>query len=126
MRTIKFRGRTKEGNWVFGDLLTNHVSPEILAYKGQYEVEKETIGQYTGIVDFYGKEIYEGDVVRKVGGTFQGAVTWNSRGYYYIKEFCYFKDKEEPNCTPLGEMIKRGFEVIYNIHDNPIFLEERQ
>lgn len=122
MRTIKFRGKTKDGCWVFGDLLTNHKTPEILAYKGQYEVEKETIGQYTGLVDKNGKEIYEGDYVEVQQSGFGGVITWHSHGYFYIKELYKFKYNEESDCISLGEFIdnpKRKVTIVGNIHDNP-------
>ena len=65
MRTIKFRGQredTKE--WVYGDLLQYRVLPVIFDNKmEQNEVLATTVGQFTGLLDKNGKEIYEGDIV---------------------------------------------------------------
>lgn len=61
MRQIKFRGKTNEGKWVYGDLLTNKLGThiredfEIKPTGGLgtifHEVDCETVGQFTSLYD---------------------------------------------------------------------------
>lgn len=61
MRTIKFRGKRAKGEcvgeWAYGEL-TQHDNLIWLV-----ECEPDTIGQFTGLHDANGKEIYEGDIL---------------------------------------------------------------
>lgn len=70
MREIKFRGKTLNGNWVYGGIYIDSdkygiLTTEVLGDSAIIdEVHPETVGQFTGIKDKNGKEIYEGDIFK--------------------------------------------------------------
>lgn len=138
MREIKFRARrTDKDEFAFGDLLTGmgykkgkfFILPHLSYYPSDcksvdgYEVIPETIGQFTGLYDKNGKEIYEGDIlafnnsyvdfndiieVRFVRGVF--AFLWNGN----LEDEC-----------PINAPTREWANVIGNIYDNPELIKTK-
>ena len=72
MREIKFRGRTTTGEWVYGDLCTNYENEPDSVYIidaecTYHKVDPATVGQFTGLLDKNGREIYE-DMTLRIKG----------------------------------------------------------
>ena len=127
MRTIKFRGKDRYGEiWYYGSLTVNEIFGHTYICKsplGYMEVDPKTVGQFTGLYDCEGKEIFEGDILR-LGNSPSGVceVKWNE----YLAAFCirfFFENKV--GTRPLGGRVicGRKVEVIGNIFDNPELLK---
>lgn len=118
MRTIKFRGKRKNWNpeygqseWMLGNLLNDKSIGEVGYGMDSYvyaEVIPETVGQFTGLTDKNGKEIFEGDVV-KIGET---ECVETIRDIRYMSNLL-FQHLER----------KIYLNIISNIHDNPELLK---
>lgn len=132
MRETKFRGkRLDNGEWIEGDLLRMNghwfifldPAPEGI---DKYAVDPATVGEFTGLKDKNGKEIYEGDVIRS---PLSEDKTRPHRIFYHTgnaafmgalvdrKELCYLRLDQD-------WIYKFGKEVIGNIHDNPELIEK--
>lgn len=119
MREILFRGKRKtDGEWIFGNLLRtdddgiciiqNHVPRHLLK---NYEVDPETVCQYTGLTDKNGRNIFEGDILLhdSVG---------NVKVQFEKSEFLAVGISHDMFSTLLSSIYK-DCEIIGSIFDNP-------
>lgn len=136
MREIKFRGkRVDNGEWLYGDLMTYDNDYVICDVDdgGYLPIVRETVGQFTGLYDKNGKEIYEGDIIKEFNGygsdngiakiEYDTATFDLGARHEYRQTICGFIAKAIDNPKYNSESSTQSFyekecEVIGNIHDN--------
>lgn len=157
MREIKLRGKSlTDNNWVYGSLINNCGSPfivngvieansEYIALENWMPVDSETVGQYTGLKDKNGVEIYERDIIKLHQFLFDGfsevekeltaevvyqedtcSFALNRMDNKNIKGYMGFEDDEEVGPLPIflfHGIHEESFTVIGNIYENPELLE---
>lgn len=152
-REIKFRGKAKENDiWLYGNIqIPSKENVGYFMWGGkyhlQYEVFPETIGQFTGLIDKNGTEIYEGDIMGLPERDAEGVayknryirvVEWINDGFFLLDNIVMGDEVRKygdrlaleislnSNYAGIARCFKeRGLDytVIGNIHDNPELLE---
>jgi hypothetical protein len=118
MRTIKFRGKDVYGKWLYGSLCVHSDQTASIQSDGLWRaVETETVGQFTGLHDADGKEIYEGDILlSKYAHPY--SVYWDSR------KMCFALGNAVNMQMDIHTINKFGLRVIGNVHDNPTLIAD--
>ena len=127
MREIKFRGLDNNGVWYYGYINKysfNGYTAASIRFSNEsgsiliYQVKEETVGQYTGIKDKNGNEIYEGDILGDFIGL--GVVKYNECTAGFVIDIL-----GQINEITFGEINYNNYvlEVIGNIYENPDILD---
>ena len=121
-RKIKFRMKDKQGEWQYVEMVCSIIEAlKDPVTPGGIDIDENTIGQYTGIDDKNGKEIYEGDIVKYR----------DSRGQHIEKVIfdkgCFYAGMHWGSSTRVAPKLinTRITEVIGNVYDNPELLGEK-
>lgn len=126
MREYRFRGkRIENGEWVYGSLISDrYIVGNVLEWNDEYfntewwaAVDPSTVGQYTGIKDKNGKEIYEGDILSN--GSHVDWIVVYEEAAFKVK----FPDPIKTDRYYLNRGMAEIREIIGNIYENPEILD---
>ncbi len=139
MREILFRGKlVDDGEWVYGSFCMDAceqfnglcgVDGFIRLYSKaegkmqMHEVDRETVGQFTGLTDKNGKKIFEGDILRRAYYPNEDVIVeWHDGAFRFMRRIYPKEYGYESLCC--NQTAVERLRIIGNIFDNPELLED--
>jgi hypothetical protein len=151
-REILFRGkRIDSGAWVYGYFVKNPKGESLIHWRPfpeatsntYHRVAPETVGQFTGLLDKQGTQIFEGDVVKQMDDDYSFTEGWETsdprwedkslfdpmpqkevmRDYVTLESFGYWLKSETFGYEGEGMVSPDDCVIIGNIHNNPNLLQ---
>jgi uncharacterized phage protein (TIGR01671 family) len=134
MREIKFRGKLEfSSGWIVGGYcqwrdIRDNAKHQIISNVGFHnDVKPETVGQFTGLKDKNGVEIYEDDFCKYHHNTSKWLVSYSFKvifenGAYYAYWERIMCGTLEKHKDLLSKMDLSKVKVIGNIYENPELL----
>ena len=144
MREVLFRGKAKaiagcpynngksDGEWVFGYIFPDLGAMKIRQFEpdrpecNDYEIDPETVGQFTGLTDKNGVRIFEGDICRfkRFNDIYIGKIVFNVKTASFVMWYQSIVGAYGEKAThKMLLSVCDDIEVIGNIHDNPELLK---
>lgn len=140
MREILFRAKAVSyGEWVYGNLIHSKRFAGKLNEWRIYEqetglesdIEPETVGQFTGLLDKNGNKIFEGDILDTGEfGNYNIAIDWNEKACCHDWYILVDNEKQgdllfkaiEESIDKIDRPFSDVIAIVGNIHDNPELL----
>lgn len=127
MREIKFRAWDKDlkrwTNYSIDDDLLMFYDKHAECWEADQEGERFILCQYTGLKNFNGKEIYEGDIVKAISfARWIGAVKYSDENQAFI--FDDLDKKYRGDSIVFMSQFDESFKILGNIYENPELLKE--
>ena len=113
MRKIKFRGLDISGTWIYFDL--DFTEQNFFINSKNVNIDRKTVGQFTGLTDKNGIEIYEGDIVKVDIFTKNYCIVFGESKKWGAS----FQYKSDYSIYYLTENFAKDCVVVGNIYENP-------